>query len=329
MALTLVESAKRSRTELQRGVIETFLQESVVLDRIPFLTIEGNAYAYNEELTLPGVEFRAVNSAYSEATGTVNQKSEALVILGGESKVDTFIQQTRSQLNDQRAVETRMKVKAIAYKWQDAFVNGDTAVDANSFDGLKKRLTGGQVLDAATNGLAVLGADDAARQLFLDQLDALIAAVPGLSGSNGALYMNTNIRSKLLSALRRLNVYTESIGRLPDTLMTGVTAVNQARIPVYNGIPLIDIGANAAGTLIIPQTETQGTSAICSSIYAVRFGEGEGDQAVTGLTNGGVQVEDLGKLQAAPAWGTRIEFFTGLAVFGGKGAARLRGVLNS
>lgn len=329
MAQTLVEAAKLSQPDLQRGVIEIFLQESVVLDRIPLKPIEGNAYAYNEEATLPGVEFRAVNVAYAESTGTVNQKTEALVILGGEADVDTFIQQTRSNLNDQRAVQTRMKVKAASYKFQDAFVNGDSAVDANSFDGLKKRLTGGQVLDAATNGLAVMGADDAARQLFLDQLDALIAAVPGLSGGNGALYMNASIRGKILSALRRLNVYTESIGRLPEPLMTGVTAVNQARIPTYNGIPLIDLGSKADGTLIMPQTETQGSSSIASSIYAVRFGEDEGDQAVTGLTNGGVQVEDLGKLQAKPAWRTRIEFFCGLAVFGGKGAARLRGVLNS
>jgi hypothetical protein len=329
MALTLVEAAKLSQNDLQRGVIETFLQESVVLDRIPLMEIEGNAFAYNEEGTLPGVEFRAVNAAYSESTGTVNQKTEALVILGGDADVDTFIQQTRSNLNDQRATQTRMKVKSASFKYQDGFINGDTAVDANSFDGLKKRLTGAQVLDAAVNGLAVLGADDAARHAFLDQLDALIAAVPGLSGSNGALYMNSSIRSKILSALRRLNVYTESIGRLPETLMTGVTPVNQARIPTYNGIPLIDIGSKADGTLIIPQTETQGASNVASSIYAVRYGESEGDAAVTGLTNGGVSVRDLGEIDAKPVWRTRIEFFCGLGVFGGKGAARLRGVLNS
>lgn len=329
MALTLVEAAKLSQNSLQRGVIETFIQESVVLDRIPLMEIEGNAFAYNEEGTLPGVEFRAVNAAYSESTGTVNQKTETLVILGGDADVDTFIVKTRGNLNDQRAVQTRLKVKAASYKFQDGFINGDTAVDANSFDGLKKRLTGAQVIAAATNGLAVLGADDAARQSFLDKLDELIAAVPGLSGGNGALYMNSSIRGKLLSSLRRLNVYTESIGRLPETLMTGATPINQARIPTYNGIPLIDIGPKADGNPIIPQTETQGASSVASSIYAVRFGEDEGDAAVTGLTNGGVDVRDLGEQQAKPVYRTRIEFFCGLGLFGGKGAARLTGVLNS
>jgi hypothetical protein len=122
MAQTLVEAAKLSQNSLQRGVIETFVQESVVLDRLPLMDIEGNAFAYNEEATLPGVEFRAVNAAYSESTGTVNQKTETLVILGGDADVDRFIQQTRSNMNDQRAVQTRMKVKSASYKFQDAFV---------------------------------------------------------------------------------------------------------------------------------------------------------------------------------------------------------------
>ena len=61
----------------------------------------------------------------------------------------------------------------------------------------------------------------------------------------------------------------------------------------------------------------------------MRFGEDETDQAVTGLTNGGVMVDDLGFLESKPAYRTRIEFYCGLALFGGKAAARLRGVLNT
>lgn len=311
MALTLVESAKLSKTNLQRGVIETFVQESKVLDRIPLKPIEGNAYAYNEEATLPGVEFRAVNTAYSESTGTVNQKSEALVILGGDADVDTFIQQTRSDLNDQRAEQDRMKVKAASYKFQDAFINGDVAVDANSFDGLKKRLTGPQVIDAGTNGLPVIGASSDDRHAFFDKLDELLAAVKG--GNPDVLYMNDLVKAWLRSAARREGFHAQErdeFGRLVD---------------FYNGIPFVDLGENLAGTRILPQTEKQGTSEVCSSIYAVRFGSDEGDRAVTGLTNGGVQVKDLGEIDAKPAYRTRIEFFTGLAIFG-PGAARMRGV---
>lgn len=318
MAVTLAQAALLSEDELQRGVIETFVQESPVLDRLPLLNIEGNAYAYNKEATLPGVAFRSVNEAYTESTGTVVQATESLVILGGDADVDRFIVQTRGNLNDQRAVQTAMKVKAASYKFQDAFFNGDVAVDPKGFDGLKKRLIGAQVIDAATNGAAINSPDDAARQAFFDMLDALIASVPGINPQNGALYGNSSILGKVRSAGRR-------VGGV-DIVKEDMTG---KRILTWNGIPFLDPGDSLAGTPILPQTETQGSSSVASSIYAVKFGEDEGDQSVTGLTNGGVQVDDLGQLQEKPAYRTRIEFYCGMATFGGKAAARLRGVLNA
>lgn len=332
MALTLAQAALLSQNDLQRGVLETFVQESVLLDRIPMMDIQGNAYAYNQEATLPAVEFRAVNASYSETTGTVNQKTESLVILGGDADVDTFIVKTRGNVNNQRAIQDQLKVKAASYKFQDAFINGDVAVDANSFDGLKKRLTGGQVLAAGVNGIPVVGNGGTDIHAFFDFLDQLIALVPGLNGDNGALFMNIMVRTKILSALRRINIQVEAMGRLPAPLRTsvsGASRITQAQLPLYNGVPMIDIGNNLAGTLILPQSETQGTSTLASSIYAVKWGNSEADQAVTGLTNGGVDVRDLGEQQAKPAFRTRIEFFTGLGVFGGQAAARGAGVLNS
>ena len=311
MALTLAEAALLSENDLQRGVIETFVQSSPVLDRLPLMPIEGNAYAYNEEAVLPGVAFRSVNEAYVESTGTVNQKTETLAILGGDADVDRFIVQTRGNLNDQRAVQTSMKVKAAAYKYQDTFFNGDVAVDTKSFDGLKKRLIGSQVLVAATNGIGPVAAGHG----FFDALDELIAAV---AGGADALYANAAVISKIWSSARRLGG-----AEFMNEELTG------KRVRTYNGIPLLDPGATAAGVTILPQTETEGTAAgTVSSIYAVKFGQDEGDQAVTGLTNGGVQVYDLGEIDAKPAYRTRIEFYCGLAVFG-KGAARLTGVLNA
>ena len=317
MATTLAEAAKLSQSYLQRGVLETFVQASSVLDRIPFMTIQGNAYSYNEEATLPGVAFRAVNGSYAESTGTVNQKSESLVITGGDADVDNFIIKTRGDLNDQRAVQTAMKVKALSYQFQNTFFNGDTAVDALSFDGLKKRLTGAQVITAGTNGASIL-TDNTSIHAFFNKLDELVASVSGLDGGNGALYANASIIGKIKSAARMINadVFVEQ-------------DVNGKRQVVWNGIPILDAGATAAGVNVLPQTETQGTSTAASSIYAVKFGQSEGDQAVTGLTNGGVQVYDLGELETKPAYRTRIEFYTGLAVFGGKAAGRLTGVLNA
>ena len=318
MAITLVEAAKLSTDDLQRGVIETFVQTSPLLDRIPLLEIEGNAYAYNSEGTLPGVEFRAVNGSYNESTGTVNQASEKLVILGGDADVDTFIQKTRSNLNDQRAVQTAMKVKAASYKFQDTFINGDVVADANAFDGLKKRLTGGQVLSApGANGSPIYGAA-ADTEAFWAAMDELVASVPGLTEGSGAIYANSKLIGKIKSAGRRAGG-TEMVRE--D--MTG------KRVLMWNGIPILDLGQTAAGADILPLTETKGTSSLTSSIYAVKFGQDESDAGVTGLTNGGVSVRDLGEIDAKPAFRTRIEFFCGVGVFSGKAAARSTGWLNA
>ncbi|OAR25604.1 hypothetical protein A8W25_08450 [Streptomyces sp. ERV7] len=53
----------------------------------------------------------------------------------------------------------------------------------------------------------------------------------------------------------------------------------------------------------------------------------EADAGVSGLTDGGVQTTYLGESPDKPVYRTRIDFYCGLALFGGKAAARLTNVL--
>lgn len=313
MALTLAQAAVLSNDQTSRSVMEIFVQESAVLDRIPLMEIEGNAFSYDMEATLPGVAFRGVNEAYVESTGTFSEATEKLVILGGDADVDRFIQKTRSNLRDQLAMQIRAKVKSTSYKFQDTFINGSVAVDAKSFDGLKARLTGAQVISAGANGIPVIGDGGAETHAFLDALDTLFGAV---AGGPDVAYTNRAIQAKIIAAGRRVG---------GSSIIE--TDLNGKRQPVWNGVPIVDIGNTAAGNPIIPQTETQGTSTAAGSIYAVKFGQSETDQAVTGLTNGGVDAYEVGELQEKPAYRARIEFYCGMAVFGGRAAARLTGVL--
>lgn len=309
MALTLAESAKLSTEDLQRGVIETFVQESPILDRLPLIETEGTAYRYNEESELPGVSFRAVNEAYPESVGAVNSRIETLAILGGDSDVDKFLVQTRGNINDQRAIQETLKVKAASLHFSDQFFNGDTAVNPKGLDGLRKRLIGRQVLDAKGVGPVANGYD------FFDALDALTAQVRGINGQNGALYMNAAILAKVRSGFRRLG---------GAELLT--SEINGKKATMWNGIPMLDPGQKLDGTDILPLTAGAGGKET-GDIYAVRFGATEADAGVTGLTNGGIQVTDLGEAHDKPVYRTRIEFYCGIALFGGKAAARLVNVL--
>ena len=303
MAVTLAQAKDLTQDMVQKGVIQTFIDASPVLDRLPLMEIEGSGYRYSRENTLPGVAFRAVNAGYTESTGAVVNATEALVILGGDADVDKFLQQTMSNLNDQRSVQSALKAKALAFKFTETFFEGDDSVDTESFDGLRTRLTGAQVVAAGTNGAAVT----------LDMLDDLIDRV---LGGPDVLYANKWL-------IRKINALVRATG---GTVPEPIESYGK-RVYSYAGIPLIDAGPDATGAAdIIAFDETQGSSSITASIYAVKYGEQE---FVSGLTNGGVMVDDLGELETKPVFRTRIEFYCGMAIFNGKAAARLKGVLQS
>ena len=146
MALTLVEAAKLALAGgevLRSSVVEMYAQSSDVLRVLPFESIQGNAYRYSQEQSLPGVGFRGLNEGYSEAAGVINPLVEPLVIAGGDLDVDKFILDTQGA--GVRATHEAMKVKALAHRFTKTFLKGDTQTDNEEFDGLQVRLTGNQL----------------------------------------------------------------------------------------------------------------------------------------------------------------------------------------
>lgn len=302
MALTLVEAAKLSTDTLQRGVISKFAQTSAILERLPFDDIEGNAYRYNIEQTLPGVAFRGVNESYTESTGVVNPVTESLVIGGGESDVDKFIVRTRSNVNDIRSVYDAMKVKSLSLAITKTFFDGDSTANPKEFDGINKRLAGGsQEVSAGTNG-AVL------TQAMLDDL------IDRVFGNADVLLMSKAMRREVVK-----------LSRTSSQLTYGLDSFGR-QVTQYNGIPIGIIEQDNTGAEILDFDETQGSSNIAASIYAVRFGVQE---FLWGIQNSIIQVTDLGEIQSKPVFRTRIEWYMGMCIGHPKSVARLKGVLAS
>ena len=74
-----------------------------------------------------------------------------------------------------------------------------------------------------------------------------------------------------------------------------------------------------------PDNEVQGSSgAVCSSIYAIKFGQAEG---VMGLEHGGISVETVGELETKDATRTRIKWYAAMTIFNLLGTSRLYGIL--
>lgn len=295
MAMTKVESAKLTQDLLLRGVVETVVKESQLLQLLPFLEVTGTAVTYNREATMPAAAFYEVGDTWAEATPTFTQVTAGLKILGGDADVDNFLQATYATPHDIEAEAIASRAKAVAHAYTSAFYNGDSAVDTKSFDGLTKAIPAGQTLAAGANG----------GQLTLDLVDQVIDLVK--PGKPDALLISKRTRRKL-TALRRAS------GNL---LETDVNAFGQ-RALFYDGIPLVV-------DEFISDTQTKGTSgAVCSSMYALKFGQGVG---VMGLEHGGIQVERVGELETKDATRTRIKWYAGLAVFSELGVARLEGIL--
>lgn len=298
MALTLVEAAKLHSGEVKRSaIIELFAQGSDVLRTLPFDTIAGNALQYNREETLPGIGFRGVNEAYTESTGVINPVTEPLVIAGGDLDVDVFILETMGQ--DQRAVQEAMKVKALALRWSQAIIKGDSTTDPRVFDGLQIRLTGTQKIQAGAtaNGTA----------LSLSKLDEAIDAVENPTH----LIMNKTMRRRLSAAAR-----SSTVG---GYITYGVDEFGR-QVTKYNDLPILIIEQDNLGNEILPFTEaaTSGT-ATATSIYVVSFMEGK----LQGIQSGVMSVRDLGELQTQPVKRTRVEWYAGIALFHPRAAARL------
>jgi len=298
MALTLIEAAKlETGNEVRRAIIEMYAGSSDILMNLPFDDIIGNALKYNREEALPGVGFRGVNESYTPSTGVLNPQTENLVIAGGELDVDTFIVQTMGM--DQRSVQEAMKVRALALAWTRKFIKGDQLSDPREFDGLQTRITGNQKIaaGATANGTA----------LSLAKLDEAIDQT--LNPTH--LLMSKAMRRRLTAAARN-----SSIGGY----ITYDRDAFGRQITKYNDLPILIVDQDNEGSAILPFTEaaTSGT-ATATSIYVLSLGSG----SLFGIQNGGIQVDDMGKLQAEPKYRTRVEWFNGLCIMNGRAATRL------
>lgn len=274
MAVLLDQAKLLTQDVLQRGVIMTMVQTSGVMEKLPFVEVVGSGYAYDIMEELPNVEYRAVNAGYTEGVATISQAVERLVILGGDVDVDVFLAKTHSNINDIRSLHTEAKAKAVARQFEkDFFVGAGTS---NAIKGLDKRLSEGIAGTEIKKDFST--AENAEK---LDALNELLDAV--VDGAD-CLFMSKKMRREIMKVLQASNHYIEN----------GTDAFGRP-VALYGGVEIRPVDDS-----LIP----------ADKIYAVKFGT---DMYVHGLSNGGIQVKDLGELDTKPCYRTRIEAYLGLA----------------
>lgn len=304
MALTLAEASKLSNDMLLQGVVETIVKDSPILQELPFIEIVGNGLTYNQEKTLPTIDFYDVGDTWAESTPTFEQKTANLKIMGGDADVDNFLKATRSNLQDLEAAIIELKAKALRDKFEETFIYGDATANPKQFDGLRK------LIDTTTASDQVIAAGASGATLTLSMLDELIDAVKG--GKPSMLLMSRRSR-------RKINALVRAAGGMMETDRDKWGNFVQ----FWDGIP---IGVNdwILDTHVVSGgVETATTGGNCSTIYAFQVGEG----ALCGLTSPGqLTVEPIGSLETKDASRTRIKWYVSLALFSSVKAAALIGV---
>ena len=320
MAWTLAEMSKIETDVLRKSVLDTLLWESNLMQIVPWETIGTLSTGVVMINDLPSVGFRKINAGYAESTGTFKQKTELISLMGGYIDTDKAIARAKNTIADARMIQQEMMLRAMAYNFNDKFINGSPVVDPEEFKGIKERIndevaagnTGQYIDNAGTSGDGI-NLSSAERQNFLDKLDLLIHSIKGHKPD--VLLMNSKCLLCVRSLLRReqlLNNAADMFGRIIDA---------------YQGIPMIDVGVKADQTTeIITSTETleAAGAAESTSIYAVKFGEGD---MLWGIQEYPLEVEDKGILEATPVYRTEIDWPLGLAHVDPRSIARLYGII--
>ncbi|MBI4330427.1 MAG: phage major capsid protein [Chloroflexi bacterium] len=303
MSLTLSEAAKLSNDVLLKGVIETVVKESVVLQKLPFANVNGNSLTYNRENVAATAAFYDVGDTWVESTPTFTQLTATLRILGGDADVDNYIKATRQNIQDIEAAVIELKSKAVRHKFEDTFIYGNNATNSKEWSGIRKLID----CETASNQVIAMAATGAT--LTLAKLDQAIDAVK--PGKPDLLLMSRRSRRKITALMRALSSIEVSKNEFGDY------------VELYNGIPLGISDAILDTHTLVDSVETATTGGASSTIYAVKFGEG----AVLGIQGaGGMQVERLGSLETKDASRTRIKWYCAIADFSVLARAALIGV---
>lgn len=277
MPVTLAQAKLNVTDDVDIQIIDEFQKSNDVLSRLTFDPAVSPAgggatltYVYTRQITQRGAAFRAINSEYTPTEATKARYSVDLKPLGGSFQIDRVLDGVGQAR--ETAFQMRELIKASSAEFNNAVFNGDTAVDANGFDGLAKILTGSttEYLPLA-NGTATgyrdwTVVDTKAEAIAeIEQIDAWLSL---LDSEPDAIYGP----KKVLSMFKRLAMWADQYEKTTDAFGRTVNS--------YNGIPLIDPGTQAGANTDVLATvsrDTDGGGAGGSitglgDLYAVRYG---------------------------------------------------------
>lgn len=261
MAVTLAQAKLNVQDDLQMGVIDEFRKNNWLLDHVTFddcvSPTGGGAtptYAYTRLITQPTAAFRAINSEYTSQEVTRQRYTADIKVFGGSYEIDRVIADMGGIVSEVE-LQQAQKIKAAQALFNDTFINGDSATNANAFDGLEKALAGSATefnADGAAIDLSDSAKVTANYMAFLDMLDEFLMT---LDGTPSCILGNTKLIAKLRACARRATMYQVTKNEFGE------------QVESYGNIPFVDLGAKAGSNDDVISTAADGTT----SLYVARL----------------------------------------------------------
>lgn len=274
MPITLAQAAVNTANDVDFAVVDDFRRNSWLFDNLtwddvvtPGTTGASLTYSYVRKTTGTTAAPRALNTEYVPGQAGRLKYSVDLKPLGGAFNVDRVL----ANIGQAQTNETMFQMLELLVATRERTVRellyGDTATNADTWDGLSKALTSTSTeLTTSTNWSTV--ATQVAANQELDKLDNWLSKiVPSTVGS-----MTPGMPGGVPPGRRAILGNTRAIQNLQNLIrwasLPTVTKDNFDRdVPAYRGWVLIDVGDRADGASpIVPVTSN------VTEIFAVSLG---------------------------------------------------------
>lgn len=313
--LTLADMAS-SPKPLVRGVVNALREASPLMDSIPFVNTSSLAIEVIRNVGLPDISWRKLGEDHGSSKGKIDKVQENAFSLGNYIDVDKAYVMDKNQIIDPRAKWTKDTMTAVAFAFNDAFINGSKLTNPNMMTGLFYRinndLPSSQLINANLDISPDTSVTDVAARYF-DVLDELISQLPG--GQADLLLMNDTTKKRHDSLARKsglLATTKDQLGRKFTTYGEGGPKIIDVGYALSSGVPTSRIITNTESTY----TATTGGST--TSVYAVRLGT----EYLTGWQEYSLSAEDKGLLEDGVTYRTIVDWMIGLALTHPQSVAR-------
>jgi hypothetical protein len=249
---------------MTKAAILDVIRWSRILNFLPFENVNKLILEVEKVQRLPDAGgFRKFNGAYNEGGAAETYKVfEALKMFGEDFTVDRWTPKEEVQK------QIQMKLKSYSLAFNDQFINGDSAVNADAWDGLRKKVTAMQARQtlwfAASNAA---GLDATANAVSARKFFATLTR--GVRRCNGGKCDLIVANEAFIDGLTRSAMLLQASGNYLNTTRDAL----DRKITTWNDIPIVDIGLKKdQSTEIITSTEVGGDStANTTSVYFMSF----------------------------------------------------------